>query len=394
MQISWRIVGLVGFGLSLATGLVWLVGGFLTYPMPDNVPTRWDHYRYIAISQHPFASDDPLAREAPYCWRILTPLLVYLSPLAWPVSFMLLTLLGLGGAALTLYSYLRKLGYSEQAGIFGLALFFSLAGLLFNIRDFYLTDPLALFAITLGFYWFEVVRQRGRINLASGLGLLAILVVGVLTKETVLALLPLLILARELNWRTKLGLGLGPVLLIIGLRLAFPSSNAYSYLDEMKDVISNKFFGVGITSLLIRFNFAFLGTWGPALVLLFYRPRQTITYFVNRKAALIYLVIIYSQIFVAHNIDRLLVYGFMVVIPLLVDKAVQLCAERKLKLYVLLGITVSLQLAYFYGRPPLWASLGVCGLLILWLLRPPQLFKPGKFFTPEETEIDKVMSQK
>jgi len=184
------------------------------------------------------------------------------------------------------------------------------------------------------------------------------------------------------------------VLLIIGLRLAFPSSNAYSYLDEMKDVISNKFFGVGITSLLIRFNFAFLGTWGPALVLLFYRPRQTITYFVNRKAALIYLVIIYSQIFVAHNIDRLLVYGFMVVIPLLVDKAVQLCAERKLKLYVLLGITVSLQLAYFYGRPPLWASLGVCGLLIVWLLRPSQLFKPGKFFTPEETKIDKVMSQK
>ncbi len=413
--MRWRPVALVIAGLAIALAVIWLVDGFIAYPTPDNLPTRWDHYRYIAMSRHPFDPGDALAREAPFCWRILAPLLVYLSPLDWRISFMLITLVGLGGAALTLYAYLRRVGHSEATATFGLALFFSLGGLIFNLRDFYLSDPLALFAIALVFYLvqsskFSVVsfqssvfsRQfsekspssalrpgcisppdgvqssvfRKIVNRGYPLGasivnlLLLVLVLGVLAKETVLAVLPLVIGVRGIGWRTKLGLCLAPIMVVVGLRLGFPSSNNYSYVNEISDVIKNKFLGEGIISLLMRLNFALLGTWGPVLVLLLYRPRETLAYFAGRKAELIYLAIIYSQVFVAHNVDRLLVYGFMVIIPALVDKATQLSAERNISMYTLLGFTLILQLAYFYGRPPLWASLAICGVLAFWLLRP------------------------
>ncbi len=357
---------IVGLGLAVALSAIWLADGFLTYPMPDDLPTRWDHYRYIAMSRQPFSTTDPLAREAPYCWRILAPLLVYLSPLDWRVSFMLITLLGLGGAALTLYAYLGRLGYDENGAIFGLVLFFSLAGLIFNLRDFYLSDPLALCAIALGFYLLSFTNFDKK----SPLLLLSILILGALAKETTLALLPMVVAARGLGWRAKLGLCLAPILVVVGLRVAFPASNSYSYLAEIQDVVAHKYFGEGVVSFLMRLNFAFLGTWGPALMLVFYRPRQTLSYLASRKAELAYLAIIYVQLVVAHNVDRLLVYGFIVVIPLLVDRAVQLSADRRVNLYFLLLIGLGLQLIYFYGRPPVWASLLVCGFLVWWLLRP------------------------
>ena len=153
MRFEWRVVGLVVGGLGLALAVIWLAGGFIPYPTADNLATRWDHYRYIEMARHPFDPADTLAREAPYCWRILTPLLVFVSPFDWRVSFMAITLVGMGGTALVFWAYLARLGYDWAARLFGLTLFFSLAGLLFNLRDYYLTDALALLAITLGFYY-------------------------------------------------------------------------------------------------------------------------------------------------------------------------------------------------------------------------------------------------
>jgi hypothetical protein len=300
---------------------------------------------------------------------------------------MLLTLVGLGGAALLLYTYLRREGFTEPAGICGLILFFSLGGLIFNLRDFYLADPLALCAIAWLFNWLWPYRESRKDSpkwpgekLPAWWPGLVVLLLGVAAKETVLAVLPLVLGAKGLRWRVRVVLCLAPVALLVGLRLFFPASNNYNLLAEMNDVWSHNFVGEGVSSLAARLNFAFLGTWGPALVLLFYRPSETLAYLLARRDEVLYLAIIYGQLLIAHNVDRLLVYGFVVIIPLLVHKAARLSEESGLNLYGLMTAGLVLQLTYFYARPPLWASLAVCLVLASWLLtlsRPVKLLAKG-----------------
>src|SRR5579859_6374408 len=101
--------------LALLAGLAALVRGHWQLPYPD---ARWayaDHYRYIAIAQQPFGSSNPLAHEPPFCWRILTPLVVHLLPLPTLDGFWLVTLAGLAGAVLALQWALRGLGLPTGA---------------------------------------------------------------------------------------------------------------------------------------------------------------------------------------------------------------------------------------------------------------------------------------
>ncbi len=66
------------------------------------------------------------------------------------------------GRGLDPFFYLQKSGYAYNAGVFGLTLFFSLSGLNFNLRDFYLSDPLALLAIALAFYLLLSLANSGQ----------------------------------------------------------------------------------------------------------------------------------------------------------------------------------------------------------------------------------------
>ena len=202
-----------------------------------------------------------------------------------------------------------------------------------------------------------------------------------------LALLPLVLFSPGLSRRAKIFLSLTSLVLWAAVHLLWPALNDYSFLAEAQDVLSHQFFGEGWQSFLERLNFALLGTWGPALVLLLYQPRETGRYLLARRAELLYLAIIYSQLLIAHNVDRLLVYGFVVILPLLTHKAARLWAERGLNIYAMLVITLGLQLAYFYGRPPLWFSLAVCTGLLIWLWRPARI-QPGQSFLQERNNLN------
>src|SRR5262245_18373402 len=78
-----------------------------------------DHLRYIALAHQPFGSSDPLAREAPYAWRVLTPLLVWATPFGVATGFWLVTLLGLATATLGLEWFLSGLGLSRATAVAG-----------------------------------------------------------------------------------------------------------------------------------------------------------------------------------------------------------------------------------------------------------------------------------
>src|SRR5438045_4687967 len=68
-----------------------------------------DHLRYIALAHQPFGSADPLTRQAPYAWRVLTPLAVWAMPFSVTTGFWIVTLLGLGATTLGLEWFLSGL---------------------------------------------------------------------------------------------------------------------------------------------------------------------------------------------------------------------------------------------------------------------------------------------
>jgi hypothetical protein len=119
--------------------------GRLAYP---NGHPDWDNYSYIAMAEHPFSSS-LLAGEPPFCWRILTPLIVHALPVSVLTGFWTVTVSCLILTAVMLYWLLLGLGVSSMSALFGALCFVVLAPATeFNLWDYMLTDPLSFFLLT------------------------------------------------------------------------------------------------------------------------------------------------------------------------------------------------------------------------------------------------------
>lgn len=71
-----------------------------------------DHFHYIEMAKAA-AGDPSLARDAPYCWRLLVPALagpLWRAGIRLHLAFYILTNLALLGFLFVLYLYLRDLG--------------------------------------------------------------------------------------------------------------------------------------------------------------------------------------------------------------------------------------------------------------------------------------------
>lgn len=134
-------------GLSVGIGaLVWLGGLFAATPLtPTNEGRDIDGVWYAAIARDPglllrppgevsalgpgWASTDPvlwppsvLAHWAPFCWRVLTPLLVHAMNLPVLEGFLWLNFAGQTAAAVLLWALLRRLGVAPGLAGAGVAL--------------------------------------------------------------------------------------------------------------------------------------------------------------------------------------------------------------------------------------------------------------------------------
>lgn len=194
-----RVLWLVPLGvLGLLAALTAWHG---TIPYPDAHYDFADHVHYLAVAAQPFGSRDPLAQEAPYCWRVLAPLVVHVlhQVLGFPLTgaFQVETLLALAGATLGIWWLLGGLRFGGEVRLAGTLAFVLLGpAMTFNLWMPYLVDPLAL---AIGTWMLALAVHR----VWWPLPLLAL--AGALTKET--TLLPLICVV-VLAWSTRQRVGL------------------------------------------------------------------------------------------------------------------------------------------------------------------------------------------
>ena len=317
--------------------------GRIPYTDPHWV-TDGDQARYLAMATHPF-SMDALVREPPFCWRILVPLVVYIMPVPAPTAFWFLTVLALAVATLALEWFLLGLGLppaAASAGGFAFVLLGPAVG--FTLWDYMLVDPaaFALLALALAF----AVHRRGPL-------LLATLLLCAATKETALigAVFGVFLAFEKRDWkllRWAVG-GLAGVIAIIALiRFAIPANAPYSYLTEMQNIHAkytptwSKFEQQTILS-------GTVDAWNILLPLailqVIHRPR------VWRSLAFIsVLVITYTQLIIAANTARLVVYAFPVVIAAAVFEIEYLADRLQVSRWLLWAPALTLEFVWWASR--------------------------------------------
>jgi len=271
-----------------------------------------DHSYYLAMAgglpRHPEA-----ARTPPFDYRILTPLIVRVSPLSPTAGFHALTLAALIGAAALLWQLLRTLGFAAGAAAGGVVLAGSLYWLVeWPQMDYALVDPLSFFLAAL----FMLALYRG----VGPLPLAAIATLAVLNKEVGLILLPPAALylwrTQRLTPRAALALAGAPVVAVVLLRLLVPSDAGYHPLDALHAALAHRY---GSWSRAFHdLPDYFVPTWGPVLFVLAAQPRSLIR-FVRRfpELALLY-PLAHLQLLVATDTERLLVFAYLAVIPAVV----------------------------------------------------------------------------
>jgi hypothetical protein len=179
----------------------------------------FDHHKYVHMAGHGIFD----LHIAPFGWRVVTPLLARALPFDLQTSFYLISFAAVFLTGVVMYRLAGAFGFSPPLSLAGMLLFFStgLAGK-WLLTDFWLTDPLAFFLITLCVLF--AVTARGP---AFALTLLLAAAV----KESALLVAPVYL---TFNWRRG-GVGrslaagalvaLPAALLLAGLRLLFPPMN-------------------------------------------------------------------------------------------------------------------------------------------------------------------------
>lgn len=120
----------------------------------------------------------------PFCYRILVPFLVYISPLETDMSFIILSFVSLYLTGIVLY-YTLRIKFNRILSTYGLLAFITLEIIDISFDNYYLVDSVAYFFIILCFY--AILKENKRLYLIS-------LIFGVLTKETALFTIPVFLL--------------------------------------------------------------------------------------------------------------------------------------------------------------------------------------------------------
>lgn len=144
----------------------------------------FDAYAYVAMAEHPRCFT-----VAPWGYRILTPALVGLLPTDVVSGFAVVTFAGLLASAVLLHAFLRRLGHDPMSSAIAASAFAFLGPTAEVIEYPFLVEPLTL-ALEIAFLL--VLAGRG------GTGALALIaVLGALSKELHLLLVPLVFFARR-----------------------------------------------------------------------------------------------------------------------------------------------------------------------------------------------------
>jgi len=222
-----------------ATSFLVLVGillrtTMLVYSNPEFL-TPVDHHKYIYMATHnPFNF-----HIAPFCWRILNPLLAKLLPLNIQNSFLVLTFVQLWLSAIITYFLFKVLHFSKALSFTGLLFFLSLGwAVRINFFNFWLTDSLGFLFIVMAI-WSIVVRKD--------VLFVVLLAVGVTARESVIFVAPLYYTLRankvvdvRLFWRSLLFSAPAALVLLL-LHVAIkPMNGVSSYLVTLPPMVQDR----------------------------------------------------------------------------------------------------------------------------------------------------------
>lgn len=172
--------------------------------------------------------------EAPWCWRVVTPFLASLLPFETLTNFRVLAFVSNWLSLVFLFGILRRSGFSPLLCQLGVLLY---AGVFWSAKFFFYspayidsgTQALLLAIVYLA------LRKATR-------GIPLLLAVGVLQKESLLFLAPVVWVdyARARGWSAKSTIGYGaallafPVFALIAVRTGIPATNDYSAFEMIR----------------------------------------------------------------------------------------------------------------------------------------------------------------
>lgn len=274
--------------LSLIFTLSWTA---ITIPLTTysaDFARQWDHHQYIEMAQGK-------STVAPYAYRVLTPFLARALPFDLQTNFRLLAFLVLWGTGIAVYALARAFDFAPTVALIGTALFYTLYWAVgFTSYDFWLCDPLVFLLAVLA------IRSA---KLRQGKQFAALLALGVLNKETALCVVPLWFTLNPDAKREGL-LGLLPSgVVLIGLHLFIQiTPSEYNLFSTFREMTAWRLQTFNLDTLW-RVTF---GTFGILLIIPWFSKSNL------RHLAIFapYLALIYAQLLIANNTERLLVLAF------------------------------------------------------------------------------------
>lgn len=335
----------------------------------------WDRHLYRAM-----ASRTPLDFHlAPYCWRVLVPAIAWAVPFGQQGVFLAVSIAAVAAAGVAVFA-LAAARYDGARAFATMFIFFGMGwGPKYVLSDFWLPDPVAFAAVPLAALF--ALRRQPR-------AFAACLAIAVLAKESALVAAPLyytLNTSRPLDARLALRslLALLPALvLLLALRLLVESRNGDpAYMSSMPEIIRRfpdlyppydyrelaRHIGYEQRWRYLGWDAVASYTWRPfGLAPLVFAFAGVLANWRLALRLLPTLLLVYLQLVVATDTERLLVLAFPA-IALLAADAIG-CLSRTLRAPPFAFVPVfALQLALLVWEPsdyvpPLAAQASVLGL--------------------------------
>jgi hypothetical protein len=341
-------------GLALAAALLLLVVnsafvsssvGFVHKPKHC---LETDHYHYIAMATALPGHGSERAREAPFCYRVFVPAVVYLlgfMGVSTNAAFYLVTNFFLLAFLMAFYALLRRGGATVPESVVGVVLVGLAPGAVrWYEYQYWMPDPACLFFLTLAVGWIRAGQER-RVLVVSP--------IAALVRETYLLTLPYAFLHA---WRrgslrsaalatTRLALATLPVLVL--LRMVIPASGGVGLVAAAREMVPFRIRHLWENQL----YFATLGSFGVLLPLALLNPPGMSGFTRRRPEDVALVALSYASLAFANNTDRLLAYALPAVVPVAVRGLRALEEAAGIGLLPLAASAVALQ-AFFYWRTP------------------------------------------
>ena len=248
--------------------------------------------------------------EAPYLYRILTPLLVFLLPVDPIIGFIIINISGLYATSIIFFYFLKKLGFNFKSSLTGVMFFLLNPITIFLIQAIYYVDILLLFFFLLAFY--ALLCKNDVLFMFS-------VSIGVLNKEAILIILILFFLHKKKDKKIfntvilTLLISLPPIAVFFIIRFIIGFNSNYFSLEMIFYVLSTHIQNFQSISLFLH-PFLIYQVFGILWLISLLNVKKIDNSLL--KSSLFLLPFIFLQIIIATNYGRLLFLAFPIIIPI------------------------------------------------------------------------------